>query len=884
MNPQSIAIHPDNALLGPAAAMYRFLLLLVAVFLTLLLAQSRVHAAPVAGTSIGNQASATYSDASLTIRTVTSNTVTTVVQQVASLTLTANGAKTVAPGGQVSYPHTLTNTGNGPDSFTLSSANSGAFGFSSVAFYADANGDGIPDSSTPISNTGGIPAGGVFRFVIVGNAPATALPASTNTLTVTAASAFAPAVTASNTDTTVASLNAVINVTKAIDVSSGAAASGPRTFTLTYTNTGNASATSLTLTDVLPSGMTYVANSARWSGTGSTVLTDANNADNQGGIIYDFGVTAPNRVTAVIAAVAPGASGALTFQATVNSGLAPGANAATANTASFSYNDGVNPVAASSTNTAQFTVSQSAALTLVGATVASAPQGGTVVFTNALVNTGNGTDSFDMTIGTSTFPAGTTFMLYQADGVTPLVDSNGNGIPDTGPLAAGATYNIVLKATLPAGATGGPYTVQKTATSKSDPTKTVTVTDALTAVIANSVDLTNNATGTGAAGAGAGPEAAAVVTNTANPGTTTRFTLYVSNGSSPADTFNMQASTDPTFAATTLPAGWSVTFKDANGAVITNTGVVNGGASMLVYADVVIPAGYAAGVMDLYFRAVSPVSGAADRVHDAVSVNTVRSVTLTPNHSGQIYAGGSVVYNHTITNNGNVLEGDGVASTITLAVADSTSGFNSVVYWDKNNNGTLDAGDPVISNLSALTGGTNGASTAAGLSPGESATLFVKVFAPAGAAAGTADSTTLTATVTGVINGTAAPAAVSASDSTSVIVGQLTLTKLQALDANCDGTPDTAYGSGNINAGAVPGACVRYQITATNVGVASVSSVVVSDATPANTVYTATNPAATTAGTITAPANGAAGMIQASIGTLTPGQSAAVTFGVRINP
>lgn len=45
-------------------------------------------ATPLAGTTIGNQAAATYTDASLTPRTATSNTVTTIVQQVAAFTLT----------------------------------------------------------------------------------------------------------------------------------------------------------------------------------------------------------------------------------------------------------------------------------------------------------------------------------------------------------------------------------------------------------------------------------------------------------------------------------------------------------------------------------------------------------------------------------------------------------------------------------------------------------------------------------------------------------------------------------------------------------------------------------------------------------------------------
>lgn len=864
------------------AASMRGVWLLSFLLLTIALVwQAPVWAAPAAGTQIGNQASATYTDDSQTTRTVTSNVVTTVVQQVASLTLIANGAKNTTPGGQVSYPHTLTNTGNGPDSFALSAANSGAFTFSNVSFYADANGDGVADDATPITGTGILAAGASFGFVVVGTVPGTAASGNTNELTVSAASAFDETATASNTDTTTVTANAVVSVTKAMDLTTGASPSGPRTVTLTYTNTGNLPATQINIADALPPGMVYVPNSGRWSVSGGTVLTDADAADDQGGIVYDFN-SATNTVTAVIAQVEAGATGRISFQVNIADGLPPGNNAATANTAAYRYDDGSGAEASSSTNTVQFTVTQSANLTLQGDTVASIPQGGTATFGNLLTNTGNGSDTFDIRVESNTFPAGTTFTLYQSDGVTPMLDSNGNGIPDTGPLAAGASYNVVLKATLPPGATGGPYTVEKSATSQADPGKTVTVSDELTRVVGNSVDLTNNAAGAGAPGSGAGPEGAAVVTNSANPGTTTRFTLYVANNSGVADSFDLAASSDSSFATASLPEGWKVVFRDASDALITNTGALKPNEAKLVYADVTIPEGYAPGAVDIYFRSLSPTSGAGDRIHDAVQVNTKRAVTLTPNNSGQIYPGGSVVYSHVLSNTGNVTEGDGAGSTIDLALSNDGAGFSSTLYWDKNNNGVLDDADPVVSSTAGLSGGSDGASTAAGLNPGERATLFVKVFAPGGGAPGAQDSATLTATVSGELNGAAAPAPAVATDATTIIAGQVRLQKMQALDADCDGVPDTAYDTADV--AAPPNACVRYRIVASNDGVANVTDVVVSDATPANTTYSATGAAISTQGTLTTPADGTSGTFKASIGTLTPGQSAELTFGVRINP
>lgn len=854
------------------------------VLLAMFFAAPARAASPPAGTAIGNQASATYSDASLTVRTVTSNTVTTIVQQVASFTLTANGTKNASLGGLVSFPHTLTNTGNGNDSFTLGTSNTGGFSFTAVVLYADANGDGVPDNAIPITSTGTLASGAVFKFVAVGAVPPTVVATQTNTLTITATSVLTPGLSATNTDTTTATNKAVVYVTKAVDVIAGLPGTGPRTFTLTYTNVGNLTATNVTLTDLLPAGFTYVANSARWSGTGTTVLTDANAADSQSGVVYDWNVSAAGRVTAVIASVPPGTSGTLLFQVNVASGLAPGANSATQNTASYAYNDGSSNIAASPTNTVQFIVLANAAVGLTGATVASATQGSTVSFTNTVTDNGTGTDSFDMSFGAGNFPAGTTFSFFRADGATPLVDSNGNGTPDTGPVAAGASINVIVKAFLPPNATGGPYTQALSATSFTDATKTASASDVLTAITASTVDLTANTAGSGSPGFGPGPEGSAVVTNTAASASTTRFTLVVSNTSGIADTYNLQASTTSSFGAITLPTGWLVVFKDSTGAVLTNTGIVNAGATRTVYADVTIPPGTASGTSEIYFRALSPTSGAVDRLHAAVQVSAARGIVLTPSHTGQAYPGGSVVYVMTVANTGNVLEGDASASTVLLATTDTQSGFTSSIYWDKNQNGVLDSGDPVVSSLADLSGGSGGASTAAGLDPGERATLFLKVYAPSGAALGSADTTTITATTTGTIGGVAAPSAASATAVTTVIAGQLQLVKLQALDAACDGTADTAYAPTQITTGATPGACIRYQVTATNVGIADVTSVVINDTTPAGTTYHGTVAAAVTVGSVTPPTAGQAGTVQATIGTLAPGATAVLTFGVRIDP
>ena len=912
------------------------MLLLISVFAAL--NGNRAYAAPPpAGTSIGNQASATFADALGNAQTpVTSNTVVTTVSQVASFTLTAAQTKTGAPGTQVYFPHTLTNTGNGTDTFDLSVANlpGGTFDFSSVAIYADANGDGVPDNAIALTSTGALAAAGVFKFVAVGVVPGGATSGQTDTLQVTAignpaaatAGSYTAAASANNVDTVNVTGNAVINITKSMSATSGADGSGPYTVTLTYTNGGNSPADTVDIGDVIPAGMTYVGGSARWSVTGATVLTDANAADTQGTapntVIYDYNVSTPLKVRARINKVAPGASGTITFNVTITAGTAPGN---VNNTATYAYNDNngtganIGPV---NTNTVAFNVLQRGAVVLddVGSVangvagslaadsnatadivgVASAPQGATVQFDNVVHNNGNGADSFDMSLSGSTFPAGTSFQFYGPDGVTPMVDTNGNSTPDTGAVAAGGTYHVIVKAILPIGASGNNsgagWVVTKTATSKFDPTKLDTVTDKLDTISANSVDLTNNtwlttvapAGGTAAAGnaatTGFGPgTATAITTNTTNPGTTTTFKLYLNNTSITADNYDLSVS-----APAVLPVGWTMLFKNdggagncsTTGATITNSGIINAANSKLVCALVSVPvtgAGAVPGTTNLTFRALSAASGAVDTKVDAVTVNTIHNVVLTPNNAGQAFPGNFVVYTHTITNNGNTTEA--ITFPAGTFLTDSTASWSSVLYRDNGTTpGALDAGDTSVSSATTFN-----------LAAGTSATLFVKVTAPLTAPAGQTDTTTIIAAYNGGASTT------TATDITTVIAGVLNLVKEQALDAACDGTPDTAYGNGTISA--KPGQCVRYRITATNVGTANVTNVVVSDSTPANTVYntgalcpaSGAAVAATTAGTIaTTPAAGAncsaAVSISATVGTLTPAQNAVITFGVEVNP
>ncbi len=870
---------------GQFATHHQLRLVVLCLCVLLPLLPRSVQALTPANTTINNQATASYTDAGNTPRTITSNVVQTLIQQVAALTLTSSQSKVGAAGNSVRFAHVLTNTGNGTDSYNLGSTDlfGGAgidYAFTSINLYPDADGNGIPDSNIAITQSPALEPGEFFMFVAEVGVPASATDGDIGSFSVSASSVFAGGQSAVNTDVVTVSERAVINVSKSLSASSGLAGSGTYRVNLTYSNPSSAIATAVSLIDVLPAGMVYAGN-AVWS-LGSLSLTDANE-DVQGAApsitycAYDPSCnTAPfasTQVTLVIDEVGAGQSGSVSFDVSLSATATPGV---IFNTANYQYNDSVAVTPLQNSNPAPFTILPSVAVDIVGDTAAPVQPGQTASFTNTISNNGNAIDTFNITldIAAGNFPLATVFNLYQSDGFTPLLDSNGDGVPDTGPLNPAASTQVVVKAILPPTAAAGSYSVNKIATSENNPAIADLDADSVSVVLPSlAVDLTNNFPRGDAncnsladtCGFDPGAEAAAQTSLPVLPGNAATFVLYVSNTSSITDSYDLEASTDASFASSSLPAGWSVVYLNDSNVSISNTGPIAPGSSLRVRAVVSVPAGFVAGVQAVYFRILSPVTGAGDIKHDAVDVQVVEDLQMTPDNTGQTTPGSFINYAHTLVNNGNQSENN-----IQLTAVNSQAGvgWTVAIYADSNGSGVFDAGDNLISTLATLP-------------PGGSQLLFTRIFVPTSAGQSQVNTTTLTATYNGgadsLIN----------TDITTVNRYNVDVVKTQALDADCDGEADAGAGSFTGNTFSVaPGQCVVYQIDTQNNSADQVLNVEVFDATPAYTVYSANQPLVRCVPAVctfvSEPAANTSGSVHAQVGTLAAGQSVQLYFNVSL--
>jgi len=202
------------------------------------------------------------------------------------------------------------------------------------------------------------------------------------------------------------------------------------------------------------------------------------------------------------------------------------------------------------------------------------------------------------------------------------------------------------------------------------------------------------------------------------------------------------------------------------------------------------------GESNIVVTATSKNSGASDNMDAYLKVNPVCQVVVSPDHSDQLPPGGTTTYQHLVVNNGNT------NATVTVSVPSSGTKMSYVIL-DENH-------DP------------QGTSYDIGpLTPGSSATFYVKVVAPSDLPAGTVEAINVSSNATISDGNSTITCTSSVVDTTTVIEGYLQLTK--SVD----------------KAEAKPGDVLTYEIKYKNIGDKDALNVVITDQIPDHTTYEA---------------------------------------------
>ena len=859
---------------------------------------SIAFAQPKAGSSITNIASGDFYDEQGNLQVINSNAVILTVQPIYSLTLQSNQQNIGTIGSKVNFPHVLTNTGNIVDDYklNLTQLTNDQFNLDNVAVYIDRDQNGEPDDNNNLLNSTTsfrLEAGEFASLVVVGSIPTNVTANNVANFTLTATSQHDNAIAMTVSDTAKVVDDAVIQVTKSQNISTGKTGT-EITYTLAYINTGTAAAR-LVLRDILATDVTYKSGSGSW-GNGSGSLTDADDVETSANAPIKYKVS-NGQVDVELASVAALSKGTVSFKVSVN------ANAAEkiANTADYQQYNASNAILKNTlTNTVIFNVQQTLGVVInyspSNANDDGEPNGGLnnlqtqnntfggvakeIQFDNYVWNTGQATDTYNLSFVKSNVPSCAVVRLYHADGRTLLTDTNGDGVIDTGGLAYGTSKRIKLGIYFPANCTStSTMDFDITATSVTDTSVKNSTRDRLVNTVAvGESDLYNsNNSGVGVGNVTGSGGQALLVKNSVK-GATAVFPLVIRNNSTASNNYNLYASSttiDINSINTTLPTDWVVKFYNGDATCqtlqgeITSTGNMAAGTTKQYCAVVTVPANTTLTSLPIWFAMKSPMNAQGDSIKDQVDV-AVRKLTLANDQQGRINVGGTVVYLHTLKNMGTFVEGD-TSGKVSLSVVPQNinDGFTYTLYYDSNNNGVLDPTDPIATDLS-ITGGLN---------PQSSVQLILKVQAPLTAANGISSAANIVVSATNTIQGLTLTT-IQNTDLTTVDPTQLRLTKEQSKDEACAlmNVATATYASNPLTI--KPNQCVTYRLTIKNDGSTPAANVVINDVVPAYSILRNALPPSVSKGFVAVSGD----QISGNIGALAPQEQAALYFSIQVTP
>jgi uncharacterized repeat protein (TIGR01451 family) len=383
--------------------------------------------------TISNSVTALSSTADPTTSDNTSSVNSTVATS-ADLTISKSGPTTITAGTDATYTITLTNAGPS-DAQNVSLTDAVPSGTTFVS-ESQTSGPGFTFSNPSAGGTGTV-SGSIASFATGASA--------TFTLVVHALSSDANNSTISNTanvssstsDPTSADNTSTVNSTVATSADLSISKSGPAnvtagsniTYTITLTNTGPSVAQSVSLTDAVPSGTTFVSESQ----TGGPTFTFSNPSPGGTGT-----------VSGSIASFTAGSSASFTL---VVHALSSDSNGSTiSNTANVSSSTS-DPTSADNTSTVNSTLGTSAGLSVAASGPSSANEGDVLTYTLSLSN--NGPSNALNVVLTDVVPAGMTVLSItpNAGNLDSFTQSiSGNIITETaqGPIPTGHTDVFTL--------------------------------------------------------------------------------------------------------------------------------------------------------------------------------------------------------------------------------------------------------------------------------------------------------------------------------------------------------------------------------------------------------------------------------------------------------
>lgn len=283
--------------------------------------------------------------------------------------------------------------------------------------------------------------------------------------------------------------------------------------------------------------------------------------------------------------------------------------------------------------------------------VGSASSNSVKTYTHQVQNTGNTTDTIDLT---ATSSQGWQVGIYDASGQTTLTSVT---------LGPRASTTITVEITIPEGVPNGTTDVTTVrGTSRADPTKTDTATNT---TVVGSVTLAPDNSGS------------------MTTGTAISYLHTLTNNTDITDTINLSALSSQ---------GWQVLFKDSSGTTITSV-TVGPNSSVNIIAQITVPATATVGTQDVTtIRATSSNNPA--NYDEAVDRTTVKNrVLIDPDNEGATGAGTFIYYYHTVINSWNATD------TIDLTATSSRSW--QVRIYDSSG----------VNPISSITLGPNGDST-----------------------------------------------------------------------------------------------------------------------------------------------------------------------------